>query len=124
MNDLAKLAKQIREKKDEISELNKEVKQKKEVLQEMEGDMIGAIKDSGLEAVNVDGRRYSVKDEQVPVVEDWDGFYGFIKENDAFYLLQRRVSTPAFREAIGLYGEDGLPGVAVATLPKLDNRKV
>lgn len=45
----------------------------------------------------------------LPVVDDWDALYEYVKANDAFHLLQRRVSSPAFREIL----ENGevLPGV-------------
>ena len=59
----------------------------------------------------------------MPVVEDWDAFYRYIKENDAFYLLQRRPSATAFREAFQLEGDTGIPGVTAATVIKLQDRK-
>lgn len=33
-----------------------------------------------------------------PVVDDWDEFYRYIRENNRFDLLQRRISAPAWRE--------------------------
>lgn len=34
----------------------------------------------------------------VPTVVDWDAFHTYVKENDAFYLLQKRVTSPAWLE--------------------------
>lgn len=48
-------------------------------------------------------------EEIVPNIADWDEFYGYIKENDAFHLLQRRVSAGAYREIINNGGE--VPGL-------------
>jgi len=45
----------------------------------------------------------------LPVVDSWDDFYSWIKENDAFHLLQRRVSSPAYREIVD--GGEAIPGV-------------
>jgi len=35
---------------------------------------------------------------EVPMVEDWDAFGQYLIDNDALYLLQRRVAVRAFRE--------------------------
>jgi hypothetical protein len=40
----------------------------------------------------------SVTTKTVPTVKDWDAFYAFIKKNNYFHLLHRRVSEPAWRE--------------------------
>lgn len=34
----------------------------------------------------------------VPVVEDWDKFYAFVKKTNAFQFLQRRVSDSAVKD--------------------------
>lgn len=34
----------------------------------------------------------------VPSITDWDKLYKFVKKNDAFDLIQRRASVPAFKE--------------------------
>jgi hypothetical protein len=40
----------------------------------------------------------SLTQKVVPNVKDWDAFYAFIKKNNYFHLLHRRVSEPAWRE--------------------------
>lgn len=42
-------------------------------------------------------------------VKDWDAFYKYIKANDAFDLLHRRLSDAAYRERLG--AEESVPGV-------------
>jgi hypothetical protein len=34
----------------------------------------------------------------IPTIEDWEKFEEYVKDNDAFYMLQRRVAAAAFRE--------------------------
>ena len=47
----------------------------------------------------------------VPVIEDWDTIYAWIRENDRFDLLQKRISVTAWRE-MALDGTV-VPGTAV-----------
>jgi len=50
----------------------------------------------------------SIRTSEQPVVNDWDALYQFILQNKAFDLLQRRVSSTAYRDRL----EDGeVPGV-------------
>jgi len=41
---------------------------------------------------------FSTKAEVLPVVKDWDAIYAFIYDHKAFDLLQKRLSTTAWRE--------------------------
>ena len=58
----------------------------------------------------------------VPQVEDWDEFYGYIQENEAFHLLQRRVSTAAARET--LEAGETISGVSTFTKRQISLRKI
>lgn len=44
-------------------------------------------------------------------VEDWDKFYAYVRRNNAFELLQRRLSATNVRERLEHAGKRGLPGV-------------
>lgn len=59
---------------------------------QLELEKSGLAKASG--AIATAGLKRSID----PVVEDWDEFYRYIRENNRFDLLQRRVSAPAWRE--------------------------
>jgi len=56
----------------------------------------------------------SITETSVPAIEDWDTFEKYLVENDALYLLQRRIATRAFKELKNT-GES-IPGVI--TFPK------
>ena len=56
---------------------------------------------------------FSIKKERVPAIVDWQQVYTYIKENDAFELLQKRIGIKAWQEldeagiaVPGLAGED------------------
>lgn len=53
--------------------------------------------------------RVSVDTKDVPQVEDWTAFYKYVKKNDAFELLQRRLTDASVKERL----EAGvkLPGI-------------
>jgi hypothetical protein len=52
------------------------------------------------EASGVAGRvgRVAVVRKEVPQVEDWTAFYAYVKKNNAFELLQRRLGDAAVKE--------------------------
>lgn len=63
------------------------------------------------EASGIAGKvaRVSIVTKTSTRVEDWSEFYAYVKKNDAFDLLQRRLSNPAVMERL----DDGekVPGV-------------
>ena len=61
-------------------------------------------------------------EQEVPKVEDWDEFYKYIQENEAFHLLQRRVSTAAARET--LEAGETICGVSTFTKRAISLRKI
>lgn len=56
----------------------------------------------------------------VPTLKDFDAFFGFVRDNDAPELLQRRVSSEAWRERVEA-GEE-VPGVEAFTRVSLQVR--
>lgn len=85
-----------------------------------EGAILDALDTAGLEHAKINGVSVSISEQQMPNVEDWDKLYKFIKDNDAFYMLQRRVSTGPYREMLTM-GEE-VPGVQPYTQRKVNMR--
>jgi hypothetical protein len=54
-------------------------------------------------------------------VKDWDAVYEYVKENEAFYLIQRRISNKPFQELL----ESGqtVPGIEKFTKRAISIRK-
>lgn len=68
----------------------------------------------------------SVKEEIQPKITDWDALYEYIKSNDAFFLMPRKINSAPYREALeasinGL--ADPIPGVEPVTIRKLSVTK-
>jgi hypothetical protein len=100
--------------------LNEELKNVDAQLYENESTLLDALDSAGLEHAKVDGVAVSISEQTMPNVENWDAFYAFIKENDAFYMLQRRVSTGPYREMLQM--EQVVPGVEPYTQRKVNMR--
>lgn len=84
--------------------------------------VIAALKKADIKSIG--GTTYStaLTQEEKPTVKDWPKFYEFIKANDAFELLERRVSSSAVKER----WEDGkqVPGVDRFPVDKLSFTKL
>lgn len=70
------------------------------------------------------GKRYRavINEKTKPSVEDWQKVYEFIKENNSFNILQRRLNDQAISEL----WEEGVevPGVGKVIIPTLSIRKL
>lgn len=117
LGELIERREQLRDQKRALSAELKEIDAQ---LDANEGEVLGALDTAGLEHAKINGVSVSISEQTMPSVEDWDKLYAFIKDNDAFYMLQRRVSTGPFREMLTM-GEE-LPGVAQYTQRKVNMR--
>jgi len=64
----------------------------------------------------------SINEDTVPEVVDWDALYGHVMETRDFSLIQRRVSSTAYKELLKL-GE-GVPGLSPRTIRKINFRSL
>lgn len=96
----------IRDERRELAELDKDLGHQYRVLEAL---MIAKCDEQGATRVSSALGTAVLTETTVPQVTDWDTFYQFIKDNDAFHFLQRRVATAAFREAIEAKQE--IPGL-------------
>lgn len=97
---------QMRDLKERKAELENHLKSTLEVGEKVAYVGIGAV---------------SMSEETQPAVTDWDALYEYIKENDAFYFLQRKVNAAPFRDLLST-GET-LAGVASVQVRKISVRK-
>ncbi len=72
----------------------------KKELNELDSNIQAFMQEAGLNHIKVGDIRFELKEEVVPKVGDWDSFYQWIKNNDAFFLLHRRVSATAWRDLV------------------------
>lgn len=97
----------------------KEMKENKDALEKV---LIDLLDDAGITRACNDVINVSVSEEIVPAVQDWEAVFNYIKENDAFYLLQKRLTAAPYRELINL--GDELPGVTPFTKRNLSARTI
>jgi hypothetical protein len=80
-------------------------------------ELIAAMQESGLTHAGGKDHKVSLKMVDKPVAGDWALIYDYIQENQAFDLLQRRLTEKAIKDR----WEDGLsiPGVVRFPVEKL-----
>ena len=54
----------------------------------------------------------TLNEEELATVTDWDRVHEFVRSQNAFFLLQRRMNSAAWREAAAERGEP-IPGTTV-----------
>lgn len=105
-----------------ISSCNAELKDLRKIESDLVKSVMSHLNEVGLDKVSIKGvGTVALAEETVPQVTDWDSVYEYIKNNDAFYLLQRRMSSAAWREAMTI-GEE-IKGTEPYIVQKLNIRK-
>lgn len=86
---------ELREKKREIE---KDLKPIEAEIESLRADLVTRFLEEKSQGSFTDVATATLTETTVCSVTDWDAFYQYVKDNDAFYLLQRRVSNPAWLE--------------------------
>lgn len=99
----------------------KEVVKRKKVEAEVKQEIIDEMRNEGVSSIGGAHGQVSLRIKDKPVARDWDALYSYIKENDAFDLLHKRLT----EKAITLRWEDELevPGVDKFPVPVLSLSK-
>lgn len=118
LDDLATERDTLREEK---RELETKVKALDALLATNEVSIIEIADEMGLDRFAVGKLTFSISNQVVGNVEDWDALHAYIKENDAFYLLQRRLSNAPYKEILD--SGESLAGVVPFTKRSLNMRK-
>ena len=85
----------IREERRRLKRLDSELSQS---WSDLEALLINQLDAQGVNKASTDAGTATVNETVLPKVEDWDALYAHLKETDSLYLLQKRVSSAAFRE--------------------------
>ena len=85
----------------------------KKAQEKLEGVMLDHLNKHGMESVRTDAGTFYRQEEMTPSASDWNALYQWIKDNDAWDALERRIKKTFIKEyAEGHQG--GLPpGVSV-----------
>jgi hypothetical protein len=75
--------------------------------------ILDKIKAENLHASLIRGKKaaISLKVSVVPTVKDWTKAHRFIKMNNALHLLERRISSAAFKEELEIRKGRPIPGI-------------
>lgn len=93
------------EQKAVVEAANKKAAVEKQLLDDIESELLAKMEEVGTETCGGAGYSVTVKEEDVPESTDWETFIPFLLETGNMHLLQRRISTTAWREYRQIYGE-------------------
>lgn len=91
---------------------DKEVKELKATEAAAKQEVLGLLAAAGLEKASGKLATAGITKDDVPFIKDWEQVYEYIKSNDRFDLIQKRIGVVAWRD---LY-KDGIlvPGTEAA----------
>lgn len=115
--NLGQLIDQRHDLKQEYSRAQAVVDDLEKQVKDLETQIRGAMADAGVDMAAGTKGKVTLREEKQPQVFDWDQFYAYIRDNNAFYLLQKRVTATAYRESINA-GEE-IPGVNAVPVKSL-----
>jgi hypothetical protein len=84
--------------KDGIASLNTELKELNKEKDDLDYQLLTKLDEQGLSRTANDKASVSINADTVPEVTDWDAFYAYVLEQQDFSLLQRRISSAAYKE--------------------------
>ena len=108
--------------KRETELLNVRLKDLKAAQDEIDLALIKKMDAEGLSRTANGDYSVSINEDTVPDVEDWDALYNHIISTRDFSLIQRRISSTAYKELLKL-GE-GVPGLSPRTIRKINFRSL
>lgn len=114
VNKLAKAYVKLRDVKLEAKrKFDEEDSKLKAKLELLEGQMLKFLNESKMDSVKTASATFYRQEEITPTGSDWTAFYDWIKENDGFEFLERRIKKTAIKEYMDAH-EGGIPpGVSV-----------
>ncbi len=99
----------IRTQRAELSQADKKLKAS---YDELSTQALNLLEDMGVDSASLRNvANVSVSRKNIPCVKDWDAFYRFVRDNEFYHLLQKRVSIPAFEEVRENMGD--VPGTEI-----------
>lgn len=108
---------EIRQEKAKLSEREKQLT---EEFNQLEQVLLARADEQGATRIATKDGTAIVSEQELPQIDDWDEAHNWMKENDALYLLQRRINSAAFRELVK--SGQSVPGISVYTKRSLNFR--
>ena len=108
--------------KAQMDGLNKRLKEFREALDQVDRLILRKMDNEGLNRTANSLASVSINEDIVPDVTNWDKLYEHVQETGDFSLIQRRVSSTAYRELLKL-GEQ-VPGLESRTIRRINFRSL
>ncbi len=93
-------------------------------LDEITNFMLGALNETGATSIKTSAGTFFKQEKMVPTASDWDAFYKWIAENDAFDALERRIKGVFITQYMEEHDNALPPGVSVFRQYKVGVRKI
>ena len=108
--------------KAQMDGLNKRLKEFRAALDQVDILLLKKLDDEGLNRTANGIASVSINEDTVPDVSDWDALYKHVIATEDFSLIQRRVSSTAYRELLKM-GE-AVPGLQPRTVRRINFRSL
>lgn len=114
LNRVTKAYLRLRDTRDELRRnYTEEDNELKEKMERLEAEMLSFLNETHQESARtLNGTVYKQED-IIPTGSDWDRFYQWVKENDAFDALERRIKKGFVAEHMREHEGAPPPGVSV-----------
>jgi hypothetical protein len=114
MNEIAKAYIALREARRQLKKQFEDEDAKfKQGLQKLEAIMLSHLNNAGAESVRTDSGTFYKQEAITPSASDWQLVYDWIKDNDAWDLLERRVKSTFIKEYQEAHDGALPPGISV-----------
>ena len=94
----------------EAKERDAELKDK---LSKLEAVLLNHLNETKADSVKTSEGTFYRQEDLIPTGSDWEAFYAWVKENDAFDALERRIKKTFIAEYIEAHDGEIPPGVSV-----------
>lgn len=105
---LAAVYVKIRKAREELSKKDKELEEQQKLVSE---ELLKICKEQGAQTIRTTHGTISRRTNKHFWTSDWDAFFRFIKENDSFALLQRRINNSNMEQFLEENPEARPPGL-------------
>lgn len=114
----------IRDRKQELNRAHEKViADLDEKLEKLKGVMLAELNTNKGEGIRTAAGTFFRKLETIPTGSDWDAFYDWIKDNDAFDALERRIKRTFISDYMDSHDGAIPPGVSVFRRYTVEVRK-
>jgi hypothetical protein len=100
----------IRDARKELTQQDAKLEEQQHMIQDK---LLEICKETGAESLRTEFGTVTKRVSKQYWTHDWESFYKFIKDHDAFPLLQRRISTGAMANFLEEYPDLHPPGLNV-----------